>query len=76
LAPPSTASPTCSFGQARQLAEELEPTGCVQLGEPGQEQLAEQLGEDADRQEKRRPERDPMLVVERDAAATGHDTGN
>lgn len=37
------------------LGEELQPTGIMQFDQAGQEQLPEQLAEDADRQQERAP---------------------
>ena len=55
--------------QSGLLAEELQPVGAEQLDQPGQEKTAEQLSQDAHREQECRTRRDPSLAVERDAAA-------
>ena len=53
-----------SIAQASLVAEELEPTGRMQLLEVLEEPPPEQLGEHANRQQESGAGRDPTLAVE------------
>ena len=58
-----------TVGEWSEVAEEGKPAGVVECDQSGEEQAAEQLAEDAHRQEERRSRRDPALPIECDAAA-------
>ena len=61
-----------TVGEWCEAAEEGKPAGVVECDQSGEEQAAEQLAQDAHRQEERRSRRYPALPIECDAA-TRHD---
>lgn len=65
----------CWLGQHGPISVELQAPGLVGRGQPLQEQAAEEAGEHADGQEETGSASNPVLAIEREAAAGYDDVG-